>query len=166
MCKLADVADLEARPHLVRHGGMSRKGDEVLRQVDAHYVDPAPGQGYGVAAGTASDIEHPLPRLEVERVDEEPDLLLRPLRERHYPAGTRRPVGPPEMLGDRIEPRTGRYRRRLNHEDGHADRQIWASPTGRASGGAEQLTDPVTGCCGRDALSVPIGIGRTRAVLQ
>ncbi len=33
-------------------------------------------------ARATSDVEHPLPRLEPEHVDEEPDLLLRSLRER------------------------------------------------------------------------------------
>jgi len=36
----------------------------------------------------------------------------------------------------------------------------------RAVGCAEQFTDPVTGCRGRDGLAVRIGIGRTRAVLE
>src|SRR6266545_6980443 len=32
------------------------------------------------------------------------------------------------------------------------------------SRGIEQMTDPVTGCCGRDGLAVRVDIGRTRAV--
>ena len=32
------------------------------------------------------------------------------------------------------------------------------------SAAGEQMTDPVTGCCGRDGLALRIDIGRTRAV--
>ena len=59
--ELADVADLEARRQPVRGCGISGQGDEVVRQVDAHHVDPAPGECERVPAGTASDVEHPLP---------------------------------------------------------------------------------------------------------
>lgn len=34
------------------------------------------------------------------------------------------------------------------------------------SRGVEQLTDPITGCRGRDGLAVRIDIGRTRAVFE
>ena len=45
-----------------------------------------------------------IPGSSAERLDQELDLLLRPLRERHDSAGIRRPVRLTELLGDRIEP--------------------------------------------------------------
>jgi hypothetical protein len=57
-------------------------------------------------------------------------------------------------------------------KSGHADldkifqRRGRDEATERGRGNAEQLTDPVTGCCGRDGLAVRIGIGRTRAVFK
>src|SRR5205823_6050830 len=106
--ELADVADLEARREPVICGRISGQGDEVLRQVDAHDVEATAGKGERVAPRAAADVEHPLPRLEPERVDEERDLLLRALRERRYSTSIRRPVGLPEMPRNLVEPRTAR----------------------------------------------------------
>jgi hypothetical protein len=63
-------------------------------------VDPdaAPGEGVGVAPGPAADVEHPHPGLEAQRLDQELDLLLGPLRE-----GVAE-VRLPHVVGQRLEP--------------------------------------------------------------
>ena len=72
--------------------------DELGAVVDADHLEAPPGQRERVTAGSAPDVEHPHPRLQPERVDEEVDLLLRPLRERVAQ------VRGPEEVGDRVEP--------------------------------------------------------------
>ena len=54
---------------------------------------PRAAEGVGVAAGPAPDVEHPHPRLQPERVDEEVDLLLGPLGERVAQVGRAQVVG-------------------------------------------------------------------------
>ena len=78
--------------------GRGRGATNVGREVDADDLDAPPRQRERVPPGPAADVEHPHPRLEPERVDEEVDLLLGALGER-VPQ-----VGRPEELGDRVEP--------------------------------------------------------------
>src|SRR5690606_18414405 len=82
-------------------GVPGRQLDEPAADVDAHDLDPPLGQGPGVAARPAADVEHPHPRLEAQLVDEERHLVGRPLRERVAQ------VGVAEVVGERLEPVAG-----------------------------------------------------------
>ena len=84
---------------LVGGRGVAGERDELRRLWSTPTTSmPAPGQRERVTPRPAADVEHPHPRLERERVDEEVDLLLGPLGER-VPQVRR-----PEELGDRVEP--------------------------------------------------------------
>ena len=98
--ELAHVEYFEPSRELLGGGGSAGELDEVGREVDAGDVDTAAGERERVAPGPAPDVEHPHPRLQTERADEELDLLLGALGESHYPAGTRRPVRLPEKPRD------------------------------------------------------------------
>ena len=72
--------------------------DEPLADVDADDLHPPFGEGVGVPAGPAADVEHPLAGPQAEGVDQELDLLLGALGERVAE------VGGAEVVGDRLEP--------------------------------------------------------------
>jgi hypothetical protein len=84
-----------------RGRALHREVDKTLRDVDTDDLAAAGGQGVGMAARTAADVEHPGASFELELVEEELDLLLRSLRERV--AQVRRA----QMIGDRLEPVLG-----------------------------------------------------------
>ena len=80
-----------------------REGQEVGRGIDADDIDAPAAQLERVPPGPTTRVEHTHPGPELERVDEEVDLLHGPFGERHYSAGIRCPVGPPKMRRDLVE---------------------------------------------------------------
>ena len=86
---------------MLRHGGGAGQLHELRRKIDAGHLDGAACEGEGVTPGPASDVEHPQPGPEPERVDEERHLLFGPLGER-VPQICRS-----EEAGDGIEPGSG-----------------------------------------------------------
>ena len=98
--ELAHVEHLEASPaSALGRRRVTGERDEVGRVVDADDVDARAGRARARGARARSRRRAPAARLEPERVDEEVDLLLGPLRERV--AQVRRP----EERRDRVEPR-------------------------------------------------------------
>ena len=91
----------DERGRCARRCALGRDGDEPLRDVDADHLDPPRREREGVTARTTTDVEHALPRSQLEHVDEERDLLLGALRER-VPQVRRT-----EMVGQRLEPVVG-----------------------------------------------------------
>src|SRR5207253_4323683 len=89
---------VHALERCVGDAGVVGQVDERLADVDAVHRDPPLRQRVGMAAGTAPDVEDAHARLEPQRVDEEPDLLLGALGERV--AQVRRP----RVRGDVLEP--------------------------------------------------------------
>src|SRR5205807_9929319 len=91
------VAPFEADGRRGR-GALPGRGHEAVGDVDADDLVAGAGQGEGVAAGAAADVEDPGAGRQAETVDEERDLLLRALGE-----GVAE-VGGTEVIGDILEP--------------------------------------------------------------
>ena len=104
--ELAQVRGLESRVpgHAERCSRSRCERDELGRQVDADDVDPASRERERVAAGSASRVEDACTGRELERGDEEVDLLFGSGRERLHPRRAGRPVRVAEERRDRVEP--------------------------------------------------------------
>ena len=85
--------------------GGDREVDEHLRDVDPQHLESPAGQLVGVPPGTAPDVEDPGTVVEIERLDEEVDLLHRAVGERVAE------VSLTQVLGHLLEPVAGTRRR-------------------------------------------------------
>ncbi len=96
--EVAHIAKRERRGQLLLGGCGACELDEGRRRIDPMAHDPTPRERQAVPPWATTQVEHPHPRLEVERPHQERDFLLRPLRERIAQ------VRSPEILRNRIEP--------------------------------------------------------------
>src|SRR5680860_1113655 len=127
--EVAYVSDREPRVELGRLRGGAGQRDEVRRQIEPGDRTASPGERKGVAARTAADVEHRRTGDEVQRVDEELDLLVRSQRER-VPQIRR-----PEERRDFIEPT------RCGPVAHLASAQLGPKPTSTVSGTVSSVTD-------------------------